>query len=62
MSTSPSFFWPQRVIAIGERLGLVSSEVGKRSAILMYNMCVRVFLFVFHMKLCVRFIQRNARC
>lgn len=59
MSTSPSFFWPQRVIAIGERLGLTSSEVGKRSVILMYNMCVRVFLVVFHMKLCGRLFSET---
>ena len=52
MSTSPLFLWPQRVVTICERLRIVRNEVGKRLAVLVYNMTIRMSLIVFHLQLC----------
>ena len=59
MSTSPVFLWPQRVVALCEKLRVVRGEVDRRILILLYNMTIRVFLLVFHIQLCERLFSQT---
>ena len=54
LSTSPTFLWPQRLVEIGMRTRVISSDSEKRYLLLAYNMLVRIFVVLFHHSLCQR--------
>ena len=57
MSTSQTFLWPQRIVAVASRMRLVKTEIQQHMLVLVYKMSVRVSLFMFHQRLCARLFK-----